>query len=182
MPLAMHRALWHRREMRPLPSSLVAIMLAVTAPGQALAKDATLTARTIDGARFSLADQRDKVVIVNFWATWCVPCRVEMPALDAYFRRHRADGLAMIAISVDAGASAGKLAKATRGFAFPVASLDDTHIARSALPAALPATRIYGRDGTLRFDSVIRATPPLDEATIARIVGPLLAEATRPTR
>ena len=78
------------------------------------------------------------------------------PALGSYFRKHRDAGLSMLAISIDAGASRKKLAEVTRGLGFPVARLDDTRIARSAIPTALPETRIYGRDGTLRYDSAGR--------------------------
>ncbi len=46
----------------------------------------TIQAKLLDGTAFNLADDAGKVVIVNMWATWCAPCREEMPALDAYYR------------------------------------------------------------------------------------------------
>lgn len=141
-----------------------------------------LTATTLDGARFSLAEARGHVVIVNYWATWCAPCRAEMPALDAYYRAHHGGGLDMLAISLDADGSKKKLLKATSGFSFPVARIGDTHIARSDIPTGLPATRIYGRDGMLRYNSFGRKSQPLDAASIERIVAPLLAERATTTR
>jgi len=160
---------------RLLPK-IATLVLLVAWPTASLARDATLTARTLDGATFSLADQRGHVVIVNFWATWCAPCRQEMPALDAYYRGHRGNGLAMVAIRMDAGASIKKLREATAAYAFPVARLDDARLPRPAIPTALPETRIYDRQGVLRYDSAADKTHPLvDAALLDRVVTPLLA-------
>lgn len=54
-----------------------------------------------NGARLSLEDFRGQVVLVNIWATWCGPCRAEMPSLDRLQAMHRSDGLQVLAISVD---------------------------------------------------------------------------------
>lgn len=62
-----------------------------------LAPDVTLT--DLDGATFTLADYRGRVVIVNFWATWCTPCQAEMPALQAYNDSQAPDGPIVIAIT-----------------------------------------------------------------------------------
>ena len=148
------------------------ILVAIPTTTVAAADNPQLSATTLDGERFSLSDARGQVVIVNFWATWYVPCRAEMPALDSYYRAHRQEGLALLAVSVDAGASKKKLAAVTRNFAFAVALLDDTRIPRSAIPSALPETRIYGRNGRLRFDSSGLKGPPLDETSLKRIVTP----------
>ena len=135
-----------------------------------------IASKTLDGKPFALSEQRGHVVIVTFWATWCAPCKAEMPALDAYYRRHQADGLSMLAISVDAGASIKKLQGATSAYSFPVARLDDTRMARSAIPTALPETRVFDRLGALRYDSASeKGRPPIDGPTLERVVTPLLA-------
>jgi cytochrome c biogenesis protein CcmG/thiol:disulfide interchange protein DsbE len=54
---------------------------------------------TLDGRKVALSDFRGHVVLVNNWATWCPPCRDEMPTLEAYYRAHAADGLVLIAIA-----------------------------------------------------------------------------------
>lgn len=161
----------------------VFVLLGLIAGGvaPALAADRpAIVAQRLDGTRFDLAGERGHVVIINFWATWCAPCRAELPALDDYYRSHRREGVAMLAIALDADGARRKLARATRGFAFPVARIADTRIARADIPRALPATLIYARDGTLRYDSRAPARPPLDAGAIARIVGPLLAEPPSP--
>ena len=96
-------------------------------------------ARTITGASFN-ADEG--VTIVHYWATWCAPCRLEMPVLDAYYRRHHGQGLQMLAISIDQGASDKKLQRVTSSFAFPVARVEDVKVPRRDIPTALPVTRV----------------------------------------
>lgn len=55
-----------------------------------------------DGNSIRLADYRGRVVFLNFWATWCVPCREEMPSMEQLYRRYKDRGLVVLAISVDA--------------------------------------------------------------------------------
>ena len=130
------------------------------------------SARTIDGKPFE-ADGH--VTIINYWATWCAPCREEMPVLDAYYRAHRDEGLAMLAISLDRGASRHKLQEATSGFAFPVARIAEVKMPRKDIPKALPVTRIYDRSGKLVFATKGDGRSTIDAATLERVVSPLLA-------
>ncbi|GFE73837.1 hypothetical protein NTCA1_14860 [Novosphingobium sp. TCA1] len=55
----------------------------------------------IDGSKVSLADLKGQVVVLNFWATWCVPCRKELPTLDAYYAAQRQTGLKVFAITTE---------------------------------------------------------------------------------
>ena len=130
------------------------------------------SARTLDGAAFAPARQ---VTIVHYWATWCVPCRVEMPILDSYYRRHHAQGLAMLAVSIDNGASPRKLQGVTGRFAFPVARIDDVRMARRDIPTAIPVTRVYDRSGRMVFQTKGDGRTIVDAATLERVVTPLLA-------
>jgi thiol-disulfide isomerase/thioredoxin len=129
------------------------------------------SARTINGEPFSGAGD---VTIVHYWATWCAPCRLEMPVLDAYYRKHHAQGLAMLAVSIDEGVSTGKLRQATGRFAFPVARIADVKMPRREIPTALPVTRVYDRSGRLVFASKGDGRSILDTATLERVVTPLL--------
>ena len=131
------------------------------------------SARTIGGASFDSAGQ---VTIVHYWATWCAPCRQEMPILDSYYRHHHGQGLAMLAISIDQGASARKLADVTRSFAFAVARVDDVKMPRRDIPAAIPVTRVYDRSGRLVFQTKGDGHTIMDPATLERVVTPLLAQ------
>lgn len=129
------------------------------------------SAKTIKSMPFN---SNREVTIVNFWATWCAPCRIEMPVLDAYYRKHQAQGLAMLAISMDQGVSAGKLQQVTGKFAFPVARVDDVKMPRRDIPTALPVTRVYDRTGRLVFATKGDGRSTLDMATLERVVTPLL--------
>jgi cytochrome c biogenesis protein CcmG/thiol:disulfide interchange protein DsbE len=129
------------------------------------------SATTITGAPFA---SNGGVTIVNYWATWCAPCRIEMPVLDAYFRKHQAQGVRMLAISVDQGVSAHKLRQVTSRFAFAVARVDDVKMPRRDIPRALPVTRVYDRSGRLVFASKGDGRSTLDMATLERVVTPLL--------
>jgi thiol-disulfide isomerase/thioredoxin len=129
-------------------------------------------ARTITGTPFDAAGH---VTIVHFWATWCAPCRIEMPVLDSVYRKYERQGLAMLAISIDQAVSTKKLQDVTGKFAFPVARIDDVKMPRREIPTALPVTRVYDRDGKLVFQTKGDGRTILDAATLERVVSPLLA-------
>lgn len=153
--------------MRVLPFiALTALLIPTAVPAAPFE-----SAKTIAGTPFSASA---RVTLVHYWATWCVPCRIEMPVLDSYYRRHHAQGLEMLAISIDEGASTRKLQDATRSFAFPVARADDVRMPRRDIPKAIPVTRVYDRSGRLVFQSRGDGRTTLDAATLERLVTPLL--------
>ena len=79
----------------------------------------------LDGQTFDLAKLRGKVVLVNYWATWCAPCRKDMPKLDAFYRSHHQQNLEIIGISVDRQGDLAKVRKVMASLAYPVAILKD---------------------------------------------------------
>jgi thiol-disulfide isomerase/thioredoxin len=65
------------------------------------------TLPTLSGETVRLSDLRGKVVLVNFWATWCVPCRTEMPTLEELYQYYKERGLEVVAVNLDALSTAG---------------------------------------------------------------------------
>ena len=129
--------------------------------------------KLLDGAQFSLAAQSGKVVILNFWATWCEPCRAEMPALDAYYRKHRADGLELVAISMDNPKDEPKVREVMKMFSFPAALFRDASDKGYGRIWRIPLTFVIDRRGILRKDGWY-GDPGIDAALLDKIVTPLL--------
>lgn len=154
----------------------LAAIAAIALLASAAAPAPEIRGKTLAGDRFFAPATAGEVVIVNFWATWCVPCRTELPAFDHYFREHRGEGLRLIAISMDDRSKARAVAALAQSFDFDIARIDAVRLPGRYRPAALPVTLIFDRAGALRFDSRRARTGPLDAAALDRIVGPLLAE------
>ena len=107
------------------------------------------TLGTLDGGRASLADHRDKLVVLNFWATWCQPCVLEMPSLEALWQRYRARGLVVVGVSVDRGSPRSLLEPYVRNLklTFPILLDPDSKTSNGWRVTALPATFIVRPGG-----------------------------------
>ena len=116
-----------------------------------------LVATALDGQTFDLAKLRGRVVLVNFWATWCAPCRREMPVLDAFYRRYREHGLELIGISVDFARDGAKMRKAAGAVSYPTAMANDIPVNGFGPPEGVPVTYVVDVEGVVR-DKFI-ATP-----------------------
>jgi cytochrome c biogenesis protein CcmG/thiol:disulfide interchange protein DsbE len=132
-----------------------------------------MQAKLLDGTAFNLADDIGKVVIVNMWATWCGPCREEMPALDAYYRQHRDQGLVVVALSMDDPKDEAKVREVTRPYSFPVGLEHDTYLQGYGRIWRLPLTFVVDRKGILRKDQWY-GDPGLDAQLLEQTVTPLL--------
>ena len=104
----------------------------------------------LDGTAFDLASRRDKVVLLNVWATWCGPCRFEIPELQSIHDKFAARGFEVIGVSVDEGDP--KFVRefvAEKKMTYPVALDSDGKIADMLQTSVLPTTVLLGRDGTI---------------------------------
>ena len=104
---------------------------------------------TPGGETFRLGDQRGKVVMVNFWATWCPPCLEEMPAMERLYRRHKDAGFTLVAISVDADPKKVRPFVSEHKLTMPIGVDPKMDLANTYGVRALPSSFIIGRDGNL---------------------------------
>jgi thiol-disulfide isomerase/thioredoxin len=109
-----------------------------------------LIASTLDGTTFDLTKLRGKVVLVNYWATWCAPCRKEMPKLDMFYKRYHAQGLEIIGISIDFERDLEKARKAARAVAYPTAVAKAITEDGFGVPKAVPITWVIDAEGKVR--------------------------------
>ncbi len=103
------------------------------------------------GDTLALADLRGEVVVLNLWATWCHPCREEMPALQRLHETYRDRGLRVLGVSIDGRSSAelipGFLEEV--GVTFPILRDPEERVVRAFTTMGVPETFLIGRDGTL---------------------------------
>ncbi len=138
-------------------TALLALLLGVALPRmahaavaeQAQAPDFTL--HGADGHNLRLAEQRGQVVMVNFWASWCGPCRAEMPQLNRLYDKYRASGFVMLGVNIDDDPHAATVAAARWGVKFPVLLDADKTVSRLYDLGSMPAIVLIDRDGRVRY-------------------------------
>jgi peroxiredoxin len=132
-----------------------------------------LSLQNIDGETESLADYHDQVVLVNNWATWCPPCKAEMPTLVAYHNEHTADGFSVIA--VEAGEPLDAVSPFVKSFemTFPVWLDPNGASLRAFGNGTLPNSYVIDRTGTVRY----AWTGEINKAMLEKYVTPLIEEA-----
>jgi cytochrome c-type biogenesis protein len=114
---------------------------------------------SLNGDSVSLAAQRGKVVLLNVWATWCHPCRTEIPELRAIHAKFQAQGLELIGVSVDTDGTDDAIRSFMRDFqmTFPIWRDPDERVSTKFLVVGVPATFLIDREGVLRW----RKTGPI---------------------
>jgi len=129
---------------------------------------------TADGRTVSLASLRGKVILLNFWATWCQECRPEMPLFERLHREFAAQGLSVVGINAREGTAAVRGYAKELGLTFPLVLDAKGEINAAYGVIGLPATFLIGRDGR----AVGRAVGPRDwgSASAKGIIQALLAE------
>jgi len=120
----------------------------------------------MDGSRTTLAAHRGEVVVLNFWATWCVPCRKELPLLDAYYRKLRDHGLRVYAVSTEGSVPNARLKPLFAAMAIPaVRRLRGMSDDMPAVPTNYIIDRAgmvrYAQSGSLDLDDLNREMIPL---------------------
>ena len=122
------------------------------APGQSAP---ALVARSFSGESLELATLRGKVVVLNFWASWCGPCRGEMPLLDALAREYQERGVVVVGLSADDRHDRKDAVAAARSVSYFTGLLNEAPSNGFGSPQLLPLTYIIARTGTI--SAVLRA-------------------------
>ncbi|MDR6788879.1 thiol-disulfide isomerase/thioredoxin [Sphingomonas sp. BE138] len=120
----------------------------------------------VDGTKTTLAEHKGEVIVINFWATWCVPCRQELPLLDAYYRRLRDHGLRVFAITTEGSLPLYRMKELFAAMAIPsVRRVKGVPVAMTAVPTNYIVDRAgvvrYAKAGAFALDDLNRELVPL---------------------
>jgi cytochrome c biogenesis protein CcmG, thiol:disulfide interchange protein DsbE len=129
------------------------------------------TIKLFDKSLVSSVDTAGKVVVINYWATWCGPCKAEMPMMDLYHRRHKAIGFEIFGIVTKDSVPVYKLAKLAAVMSYPLAS--DLKGKYGVINSAVPTSYIIDRKGIIRYAKA----GSFEAEDFADLVDPLLKEA-----
>jgi thiol-disulfide isomerase/thioredoxin len=128
---------------------LFVVPTAFAGPIKGPAPDCTLKSRS--GENIKLSELRGEVVMINFWASWCAPCRQEMPLLEEIYKKYSDLGFTLLAVNVEEDSSkAGELLRDIP-VTFPVLYDNTNRVTKLYKVVAMPSTVIIDRDGNLRY-------------------------------
>jgi peroxiredoxin len=124
------------------------------------------------GKSIRLSDYRGKPVLVNLWASWCPPCRAEMPDLINYYHSHQAEGLVLLAVNSEDNSNSAQQFIREKQMPFPVLYDPNGTVERIFRTDGLPSTFLIDRTGALRFSWTGQISPSILEQRVT----PLLAQ------
>jgi peroxiredoxin len=132
--------------------------------------DFTLT--DINGATHKMSDYAGRPVLINAWATWCPPCKAEMPALHDFYLKHKAEGFELLAVNSGESQAAVQQFIDQKGFTFPALLDTNKDVLDGLGVSGLPTSIFVGRDGTVKTIHVGGLTPDAIEKQLT----PLLSQ------
>lgn len=106
--------------------------------------------KTLDGEKMSLSDFEGNAVLINFWATWCPPCRAEIPGIEDAYKAHQDEGFVVLGVNVGEPGAAVEPFVADMGITYPVLLDETTEVSRSYRAVGLPASLVLDRAGVIR--------------------------------
>ncbi len=133
-----------------------------------------LKAPTLDGETFDLAAEKDKVVVLNLWATWCGPCRTEMPALDAFYAKFKGRGVVVLGLDENDPGDIDAVKQVMQGFSYPAILAGTAPVNGFRMPRVLPLTYVIDIHGVIKAKLWPGGTPVTEE-NLEKAVLPLLA-------
>lgn len=127
--------------------------------------------RTLDGAAVSDTTLRGHVALINYWATWCGPCRVEMPGFQRIYDRYRGEGFTVLGVATDAGGSeVVRPFLAEHGITYPVAMAPGGPVGGLSAATVLPTSFLIDRNGHIRYEVKGIFAPVALEQAVRRLL------------
>lgn len=130
---------------------------------------------TLDGQTLSTADMRGQVVILTFWATWCDPCREELPILSRFAAAHAAQGLRVLGFCLDGPDRLAQVRTVAETLSFPVGLLPSPWFGAYGRIWRIPVSFAIDRAGRLAYDGWNDPHPAWTPEKLRRVVEPLLS-------
>lgn len=128
------------------------VFVAATAQAKPIsgkAPDFTLKSRS--GQNLKLSDFRGQVVMLNFWASWCGPCRQEMPIMEQYYKKYKKLGFTILGVNVEEDSSKANAYLRDIKVSFPILYDNTNQLSKTYDVSAMPTTIMIDRNGNMRF-------------------------------
>ncbi len=132
-----------------------------------LAPDFSL--KGLDGQTVKMSELRGKPVMVNFWATWCPPCREEMPDLQKAYQKYRGEGMVFLGIDMQEDPETVRKFVQQNGYDWTFVVDSDAQVARTYQASAIPTSYFVDRNGIIRDTQIGAVTPALLDAKLSKI-------------
>ena len=116
---------------------------------QAVAPDFTLKSQK--GDNLKLSELRGKVILINFWASWCGPCRQEMPVLNELYQRYRPLDFTILGVNVEQNSDNARSLLKDVSVSFPILFDNDNKVSKLYHVKGMPSTVLVDRDGNIRY-------------------------------
>jgi peroxiredoxin len=130
--------------------------------------------QTVDGRRIATSDLHGQVIVLTFWATWCEPCREELPMLSEYAQQHANQGLQVLGFSLDSPDALPTVRSVASTLHFPVGLLGSAWAGGYGRMWHLPVSFVIDRDGRLAYNGWDDEDPVMTEVRMHTLVDPLL--------
>jgi cytochrome c biogenesis protein CcmG/thiol:disulfide interchange protein DsbE len=131
---------------------------------------------TLDGRHIASKDLLGHTVILTFWASWCDPCREELPILSRYAMAHAHQGLRVLAFSLDDSDNLAQVRRIAKNLSFPVGLLGQSSVQGYGRMWRIPVSFVIDRAGILRYDGWQASQPAWTASSLKKIVDPLLPQ------